>query len=218
MISSSTLNPATTPAVDLKHTRPLPLSNAASLEFGKSNHRPSLPNSNPESNDQQQLLNEHVNQVVEQQIGNITAEETAPTKLHPPHKLLALTTKAELSLELIDLDDTINPSSPKLHQHKPLALGQNSTNSASELHYYKPLALTEKSSSTDIQLLTEHSSALLLDPTKQFANILQELLNKTSQENPLYWIENKPSAAATQVASANNTPTPDLAWQESLWF
>jgi len=209
MISSSTLSPS--PALDLKKTRPLPLGNATSLDFGKSTQRHNLPHSGSEQNDQQQLLKQHIDQMVEQQVNQIT-DEPAPARLHQ-HKPLAVT-KPSIELELIDLD---SPKSTQTHSHKPLPLGSSTSNST-ELHQHKPLDLNSKAnSSLDIQLLSEHNTALLIDPIEQLTNILQSLLKNTSQENPLYWIENNPPAAATQVATASTT-TPSLAWQDSLWF
>lgn len=211
MIASSTLAP--NPALDLKTTRTLPLSNTPSLEFGKSaKQQHSLPQSNTEDPVEQQTLNQHLGQVIEQQITQVT---DTPAEVHSYKPLALGQTQPEPLIELLDLDDTINPDT-KLHQHKPLALGQHPNSSSHELHQHKPLALNDKASSLDIQLLTENSSAILIDPNEQFLNILQTLLKNTSQENPLYWIENNIPASATQVATEANKP--NLAWQESLWF
>lgn len=212
MISSSTLNSAT--VLDLKTTRPLPLNDASALDFQKSSkQKAQLPHSVPENDLEHQQLNQHVNQVVEQQVSQVNAN---PIEIHQ-HKPLALNLNStEPLLELIDLDDTINPQ-PSLHQHKPLALGQNTVSSSTAAQQHQPAALVDKPSSLDIQLLTEQGSALLIDPTEQLMNILQNLLKNTSQENPLYWIENNPSPAATEVAQPTATK-PNLAWQESLWF
>lgn len=213
MISSSSL--VSTPAIDLKRTAPLPFSKAPSLDFGKSSdQQQQLPRDAPEQNPQQQQLKQHFGQVIGQQVNQVSDTPT-PVQQHKPLPLTK--TPAEPLLELIDLDETLNPST-KLHQHKPLALGStNSNTQLNELHTHKPLALGEPSSSLDIQLLTEHSTALLIDPIEQLTNILQNLLKTTSQENPLYWIENKLPSTATQVASSTAT-APNLAWQDSLWF
>ncbi|MFZ1388517.1 MAG: hypothetical protein WBP46_05475 [Thiolinea sp.] len=214
MISSSSL--VSTPTIELKHTRPLPLSKAPSLEFGKSSDQQTqLPHNAPEQNPQQQQLKQHFGQVIGQQVNQVSDNPVTVQQ----HKPLDLTkTPTEPLLELIDLDSTLNPST-KLHQHKPLALSSTNSNiQLTELHTHKPLALGEPSSSSlDIQLLTEHSTALLIDPIEQLTNILQNLLKTTSQENPLYWIENRLPSAATQVASSTAT-APNLAWQDSLWF
>lgn len=210
MISTHTL--ASAPAIDLKKTRPLPLSKTPSIEFGQS-PKQQLPYSNPKQNPEQRLLNQHLDQVIEQQISQVTDN---PTETHEYKPLAVANPPVEPLLELLDLDETINPR-PTFHAYKPLALAQNKgSNQANEQHPSQPFALAEKSSSLDIQLLTEHSSALLIDPAEQFKIILQNLLKTTPQVNPLYWIENSPALAATQVASA--TSTPNLAWQESLWF
>ncbi|WP_298609444.1 hypothetical protein [uncultured Thiothrix sp.] len=210
MISSSTLAPSK--AIDLKTARSVPLSDAASIDFGKSSKQPSLPQSNTDSNAEQQVLNQHIGQVLEQQINQVTDH---PTEIKPQQPLALNHPKAEPLIELLDLDAPLN-SDLQLHQHKPLALKQSTNNPASALHPHKPLALNDKPSSLDIQLLTENSSALLIDPNEQFLNILQNLLKNTSQENPLYWIENNPPTTATQVAT--EVSKPNLAWQESLWF
>lgn len=230
MISSSTL--ALAPKIDFKHTRPLPLGEVASLDLGKSKQQ-QLPNSFAEQGSQQQALNQHVDQIIEQQVSQISDRETTKPSQPHQHRPLAVA-HAEPLLELIDLDQTLNPSTTRPHQHKPLALGQNTSiahPNGSALHQHKPLDLSQnvansaseykplalnKTSGWDIQLLTEQSSAMLKEPAEQFERILQTLLQNTSQENPLYWLENNTSAA-TQVA-AKDAPAPDLAWQESLWF
>lgn len=228
MISSK---PLAAPSIELKQTRPLALSKLPNLEFGKS-AKSSLPLSDLEQNAKQQRLNQHFNQVVEQQVEQI---RDTPISAQPPrpaqHQPLALaSTSVEgsehpESLELLDLNQSRNSGSP-LPSHRPLALGSTPhtatstttpTTRSAERSQHKPLALAEKPSSLDVQLLTEHNSALLLDPSQQFMTILQDLLDHTSQENPLYRLENMPPAAATQVASPG-TQTPNLAWQASLWF
>lgn len=210
MISSSTLVP--NKAIDLKPARSLPLSDAPSIDFGKSNKQQSLPQSSPEGTAEQQVLNQHIGQVLEQQINQVTDN---PTEVKPQQSLALNHPRAELLIELLDLEAPLNPDL-QLHQNKSLALNQQPNNAASELHQHKPLALNDKPSSLDIQLLTENSSAFLIDPNEQFLNILQNLLKNTSQENPLYWIENNSPASATQVAT--EVSKPNLAWQESLWF
>lgn len=222
MISSK---PLAAPSLELKQTRPLALSKLPNLAFEKSTKQSSLPLSDLEQNAKQQRLNQHVNQVVEQQVEQITDTPISAQQPQPSqHKPLSLNSNPverpehPEALELLDLDQSMN-SGPS---HRPLALG-STTNTATptprsaEPSQHKPLALAEKPSSLDVQLLTEHNSALLLDPSQQFRAILQNLLDNTPQENPLYWLDNMPSAAATQVANPG-TQTPNLAWQASLWF
>lgn len=227
MISSK---PLAAPSIEPKRTRPLALSKLPNLEFGKST-KSSLPLSNLEQNAKQQRLNQHFNQVVEQQVEQI---RDTPISAQPPrpaqHQPLALNPASvgrpehsEL-LELLDLNQSRNSGS--LPSHRPLALGSTPhtatstttpTTHSAERSQHKPLALAEKPRSLDVQLLTEHNSALLLDPSQQFMTILQDLLDHTPKENPLYRLENMPPTAATQVASPG-TQTPNLAWQASLWF
>lgn len=217
MISSK---PLTAPNIELKQTRPLPLSKATNLEFGKTSQQQNLAYSEAEQNTKQQRLNRHINQLIEQQVEQIADTPTAPAKLSQ-HKPLALnqTQVPTEPLELLDLNKSLKPSS-QLHTHKPLALGQNTATTHSvALPQHKPLALAEKPSSLDVQLLTEHSSALLLDPSQQLMTILQGLLKNTVAvpENSVYWLENMPTQAATQIAT-KDTAIPNLAWQASLWF
>lgn len=211
MISSSTLAPSK--AIDLKTAHSLPLTNTPSIELGKSTkqHLP-LPQSNSEENAEQQVLNQQVRQVVEQQISQIT---DAPTEAQPQQPLALNTPQTDPLIELLDFIDKTD-SDPNLPQHNPLDLGKSPRNTASELHVYKPLELNDKLSSLDIQLLTENSSALLINPNQQFLTILQHLLHTNNQKTPLYWIEHNLPASATQVATEGSKP--NLAWQESLWF
>ncbi|HMT92283.1 hypothetical protein [uncultured Thiothrix sp.] len=211
MISSSTLAPSK--AIDLKTVRSLPLTNTPSIEFGKSTKQYlSLPQSNSEENAKQQALNQQVGQVVEQQINQIT---DTPTEAQPQRPLALNTPQTDPLIELLDFVDETN-SDTKLPQRNPLELGKSPSNTASELHGYKPLELNDKLSSLDIQLLTENSSALLINPNQQFLTILQNLLHTNNQKTPLYWIEHNLPANATQVATEGGKP--NLAWQESLWF
>lgn len=218
MIASSTLAPS--PKTDLKQTRLLPLSHSSALDLGKSGKQLPFPHFATEHGHPQKTLNQHINHLVEQQLSQISDTETTPstsTQLHQ-HKPLALNKPpAEPFLELMELDDTINPSLQLNRQHKPLALGQNTGSTPSvEQRQHKPLALTEKPSSLDIQLLSEQSSVILNEPAEQFGRILQELLKNTSQANPLYWIEDKPNS--TQQVATKGAKEPNLAWRESLWF
>lgn len=226
MITSSTLAPSN--KAEIKHTRPLPLSNAPALDFGKPGSQQQLPHSFNRQNDQQKALNQHLDQVVEQQINQITDTPSTQSARAHQHRPLAVEATA---IELLDLDQPSKPSTSKLHQHKPLALGQNPTNTlhqhkplaldqspstGSTQHQYKPLAL-ERSSSLDIQLLTEQNSAILTEPAEQFGRILQDLLKQAPTENTLYWIEGNSNTPATQIAS-KDSKEPSLAWQDSLWF
>lgn len=213
MISSSSLAPSQ--ALDLKSTRSLQNSKVPNLEFGQATkQQQSLLHSHTENSAEQQVLHEHLAQVIEQHINQVTDN---PSEIHLYKPLAINTPKAETETDsLIELIDLESLGETNLHQTKPLALGQQTGNARSELHHYKPLALNEKSSSLDIQLLTENSTALLIDPQEQFLKILQTLLKNTQQEPPLYRLENPPPSNATQVAT--DVSQPNLAWQASLWF
>lgn len=219
MISSK---PLSTPSVDLKQTRPLALGKPVNLAVEKSSKSPALPYT--EQTPKHQRLNQHFNQVIEQQIGQIADTPHSKPIQQPPTGLnpspVAPAERSEL-LELLDLDQSINTRG-QLSSHKPLALGTKPHTAPQlpqsvERPQHKPLALAEKPSSLDVQLLTEPNSALLLEPSQQFMTILQDLLANMPQKNPVYWLENTPPPAATEVANAG-TQTPNLAWQTSLWF
>lgn len=207
MISSSTLAAST--ALDPKTTQSLPLSKTSGAEFGKYTKQPlSLPQSNSEETTEQSALNRHVEQVIEQQINQLS-ESASPAEAQ------AAKPQTEPPLELLDLEASLRPD-PQFAKPKPLGSSQNLSQTTSERYVYQPLALSDPLSRLDIQLLTEPSESLLTDRTEQFLHTLQDLLPATREDKPLYWIENDLPASATQVATEANTP--HLAWKESLWF
>lgn len=207
MISSSTL--AAGSALDLKTTQSLPLSKTSGAEFGKSTKQPlSLPQSNSEATTEQPALKRYVEQVIEQQIHQLSnSDKPAEAQAYKP--------QAEPPLELLDLEASLRPD-PQLAKRKSLGLNPSPSKATSERNSYQPLTLSDPLSRLDIQLLTENNDSALSDPNERFLQTLQHWLPATHEDKPLYWIEKELPASATQVAT--DTSKPNLAWKESLWF
>ena len=216
MISSTTQ----APKIELHQTRPLQLHNEPSIDFNKAKQQYSLPYQDSEQTPDQQTLNQHIDQVLEQQVGQISDKPELKAELHQ-HKPLSLATSAnEPLLELIDLDTepaTTVSVAPEQHLHKPLGLGRHPTfgnNPASSLHTHKPLALIEQPHSLTIEVLTQNISAILREPSERYQEILNHVM-QAAPTNSRYQVENQ-NPAASQVA--NKDTIPNLAWQETLWF